>query len=445
MEKKRKISKKLMFAWPTRSMAISVLAVLVGYITFFATDFMGISPATAGIIFMISKIFDGFTDIAVGYLIDRTHSKLGKGRPYELALVGYCVTIILLFGAPEMGLKASYVYLFVMYTMINSVFLTFLNCNEAVYMANVIDDPSDSVTLASVNGFASMFIALFAGVIIPQLVKTLGTTRSGWLKIALIVAVPCTILGLIRFMLVKEKHQTSKAGESFTVMDMLRSITANKYILLFALMIFASNIGNGLAMNSGTYYAQYIIGDIGAQSILSIGSLGVIFSIVLTPVFSKKFGFIRVIKFTTIIGLAGYLVRLLNPSSVGMVFVSTLFGGLGFTNMFSFYTTFIIDCIDYGEWKTGVRREGVLSCAQSVTAKIGTAIGAGLVGILMSLSGYDGALAVQGASANGMIIGISSVVPAIFCLIQLIILHFYDLDKKLVDIRADLEKRRNNQ
>lgn len=64
--KTKKIPKRIFFGWPTRTLAVSMTGVLIGYVTFFATDFMGIPAATAGMIFMISKIFDGFTDIVAG-------------------------------------------------------------------------------------------------------------------------------------------------------------------------------------------------------------------------------------------------------------------------------------------------------------------------------------------------------------------------------------------
>ena len=67
--------------------------------------------------------------------------------------------------------------------------------------------------------------------------------------------------------------------------------------------------------------------------------------------------------------------------------------------------------------------------------------GAGLVGILMGAAGYQGALTVQPDSANTMIIALSAVVPAVFCLIQLILLHFYDLDQKIAGIREELAKK----
>lgn len=79
-----KLSKKTMLCWPTSTLSYAVGSVLMGYVTFYATDVMGISAVAAGMIFMISKIFDGVTDVIAGFLIDKTHTRFGKGRPYAL-------------------------------------------------------------------------------------------------------------------------------------------------------------------------------------------------------------------------------------------------------------------------------------------------------------------------------------------------------------------------
>lgn len=445
MEKKRKMSRKLLFAWPTKTAAITILSLVIGYITFFATDYLGLSVTTVGVLFMASQVFDGITDVIVGYLIDRTNSRLGKGRPYELALIGYVVCVILLFGTPEMGITATYVYVFVMYTLINSVFLTFLNCNDVVYMANVIDDPADSVSLSAICGFMSMVVAIIAGVAMPQLVKSFGTTRHGWFLLSVIVSVPCALLGLIRFMVIKERHQSSVQQERITFKSLFQTLISNKYILLFSLIILINCAGSTFQQNSETYYAQYIFGDVGTKSILSLAAFGMMIAMVIVPVLTKRFGFVKTMRLTTLVGLVGYIARLLNPDNLGYVFLCNLFSGLGFTVLISFGNTFIIDCIDYGEWKTGVRCEGVLACAKNFTSKIGTGIGAGMIGILLGMAGYDGTLAVQPDSANTMIICLGSVLPAVCCLLQLIVLHFYDLDDKIVDMRNDLAKRKEQR
>ena len=436
-EKKQGVSKKIFFGWPTLTISTSIAAVLFGYATYYATDILGLSAITVGIVFMISKIFDGVTDIIAGYLIEKVHSKMGKGRPWQLAIIGYWASMVLLFATPEMGVSASYVWLFVMYSMVNSVFMTMLNCSDPVYLSNSIDNSDQSVSVLAFTGFISLVFTMAGSMIVPQLVKTMGTTRAGWIKLSLIMAVPFTLLGLVRVLVIKEKKNTA-AAETPALKEMLHLLLSNKYIKLFALMILLSNIGSASYATIQTYYYTWIIGDIGIASIMSLSMLAIIVVIMLMPVLSKKFGFIKVIRVTTLLGMFGYLIRLVNLHSIPLLFVSNIISMMGFYTMFSFAATFVIDCIDYGEWKYGTRTEGTISCAQSVMAKIGSAVGAGMIGVLMGISGYNGAAAAQTESANVMIIMLYSVVPALFCLAQYILLKLYDLDKYLPQIREDL-------
>jgi sugar (glycoside-pentoside-hexuronide) transporter len=439
----KKIPAKIMLSWPTMTISTSVSAVLIGYATYYATDIMGLSAVTVGFIFMLSKIFDGFTDIVAGYFIDKTHSKMGKGRPWQLAIIGYWISIVLMFSAPEMGITASCVYLFVTYSMINSVFMTLISCSDPVYLSNALDDSRQSVSILAFAGFISLIFTMAASIILPQMIKTMGTTREGWIRLSLILAVPFTLLSLVRIFVIKEKRSVGKASaEKITLKDMIKLLFSNKYILIFALIILISNVGSSSYTTVQTYFYTWILGDIGIGSIMSLSMLPIILVVMIMPVLSKKFGFLRVIRITTLIGMIGYLIRLVNIRNVPLLFVSNVISMMGFYTMFAFAATFVIDCIDYGEWKNGIRSEGSISCAQSVTSKIGAAVGAGMIGLFMGFSGYEGSAAVQTASANTMIVVLYSVVPALFCLIQFILLKAYDLDKLLPQIRVDLDEKR---
>lgn len=440
--KNGKVTNRMQLFWSTEVISFGIAGIMMSYVTYFATNFMGIPAATAGIIFMLAKIFDGVTDIIAGYVIDRTNSKLGKGRPYDLAIVGYWISVVLLFSAPEMGISASCVYLFVMYSIINSVFVTLLNCSGSVYLSNAIEKTEQSISLASFSGFISFISVTIVSIILPQMVATMGMTRKGWGMIALILAVPSTLIGVIRFFTIKEIKKTDTVtADKFTMKEVLRLLIKNKYILLFAFVIFTSNIGSNIVSGVSTYYYLYIMHDIGLASLMALSMLAFVITLLFVPILSKKIGFMNIMRATSLIGMAGYLLRLLDVSSIPLLFMSSLFGMMGFYMMFSFAGTFVIDCMDYGEWKNGKRSEGIIASAQSVTAKIGTAIGAALVGILMGMAGYEGSLATQSASANTMIILLSSLIPAIFCFIQFILLLFYNLDKKLPQIREDLKSR----
>lgn len=435
--------RKIFWAWPTRTISYCIGAALLGMVTYFATDYMGISPATAGLIFMISKIFDGFTDLVAGWLIDRTHSKLGKGRPYELALIGYWLSMVLIYCAPEMGLAASCVYLFIMYTLANSIFLTLLTTCEAVYLRNALEDQDKNVSIYAFTGFISLIFTMIAAMILPRMVDTMGTTRQGWAKIALILAIPSTIVGLIRFFIVKErKNAVDPAQEKISIKEMVSAVGKNKYILILSVIILLSNIGTNLVNTVTTYFYQYIIGNLSLSSVMSLAMLAIVIVIIITPALSKKFGFMKVMRATSLIGAVGYAMRLIDIDNLALLFISTVLSMMGFYTFFAFTGTFVIDCMDYGEWKTGTRVEGAVTAVQSVASKIGTAVGLGLVGLLMELSGYNGVLEVQTSSANHMIIALFTIVPAIFCVLQYILLRIYNLDKQLPRIREELAQRR---
>lgn len=169
----KKVPFKTMVSWPAMTISTSVAAVLLGYATYYATDMLGLSAMTVGFLFMLSKVFDGVTDVVAGYLIDKAHFKMGKGRPWQLAIIGYWVSIVLLYSAPQMGVTASHVWLFVTYSMINSVFMTLLGCSEPVYLSNALDDSQQSVSVLAFTGFISLVFTMAASILMPQMVKTM--------------------------------------------------------------------------------------------------------------------------------------------------------------------------------------------------------------------------------------------------------------------------------
>jgi len=434
-------TKGKMIVFSSMTVSVGIGAILLGWVTFFATDYLGLSAAKVGLLFMISKIFDGFTDLVAGYIIDKSHSRLGKGRPYEFAQIGYWVCLVLMFVVPIMNEGLTYAWIFIMYTLANSVFLTLLNCSNPVYMANVIDRPEQTLTANAIIGVISMIASTLGGMIIPQLVATVGQTRLGWSVIAIGMGAIALVIGMLRFFIVKEKEGRNATTEIFTIKDTFNVITHNKYILIFSLVIFISNIGYNLTYGATNYYCTYVLGDVGLVSFMSLTMLSSVISLVITPIVAKKIGLTKFMRILSIISVVASLLRLINPYSLVLVFVTGFFCTIAFLTVWLYMNTFIIDCIDYGEWSTGIRSEGSITCVQSVFAKVGTAIGAGLIGVLMGISGYNGVLEVQPDSAINMLIIMYAIVPAVFALLQYIVLRFYNLDEKLPQIRKELAER----
>lgn len=124
-----------LMAWKSSDIAMAGLNVIVlGYLSIYCSDTLGIAPAVVGTVLMVSKIIDAFTDIFAGWLVDNTHTKLGKGRPYELAIVGVMLCSLGLFsGSPAWSNTLKVVWIFCMYTLVFSIFTTLRGAANTPY------------------------------------------------------------------------------------------------------------------------------------------------------------------------------------------------------------------------------------------------------------------------------------------------------------------------
>ena len=436
-----KLSLKFKGLWATGFISVCAVQAVMNYVQIFATDYLGLSVTLFGTLIMCSKFFDAFTDAVGGILVDKTHSKIGKGRPYDLALIGYWVCIILIFCPPHVGTTGKLIYVVVMYTLANAVFATLYNCGNTVYLANALDDQRQSVSAVAFAGVLGTFVTTIIGVILPQMIESMGEEPNGWLKIGLYVGIPMIVLGSLRFIFIKEKRNTKAATETFTIKEMFLSLAKNKIAIIIAAISLLNSIGINLYLGVSGYYCKYIMGDFGLSSIISLTLLAIVFLVMAMPALAKRFGLIRMLKICAIVGAGGFLLKLLNISSVPLLITSSLISTVGFYAFNSFVPALLIDSMDYGEWKNRIRCEGSITAANSLAGKVGTAVGMGLVGVLLGLAKYDGILDVQPQSANSMIIALYTWIPAAFCIIEYILFRAYDIEGKLPEIRAELAAR----
>ncbi|MFV0466645.1 MAG: MFS transporter [Lachnospiraceae bacterium] len=99
-----------------------------------------------------------------------------------------------------------------------------------------------------------------------------------------VIAIPMAIFGMIRFLVVKERHRSDmKVSQKFTVKEMFQLLKQNKYILIFALIIALANFGTNFTNSTSTYYYKYVMGDIGIGSIMSLSMVSMVFAIGITP------------------------------------------------------------------------------------------------------------------------------------------------------------------
>ena len=125
-----------LFLWKSRDIAFSAVSIIVlGYLSIFCTDALGMSAATVGTILMISRVIDAFTDLIGGYIVDRTHTRFGKARPYEFCILfEWLFTVLLFFANKTWAGPVKVAWIFIMYTFTYAVFNTLLDSSETPYM-----------------------------------------------------------------------------------------------------------------------------------------------------------------------------------------------------------------------------------------------------------------------------------------------------------------------
>lgn len=427
--------------WTLGSASPAICYMLISQLTYAMTESFAISAIYAGMIFLVSRILDGFTDIIAGMIIDRTHSKLGKGRVWDLCMVAAWIAAILCFSVPSgMTETMKLVYIFIMYNLYSSVFSTFVGCAEPIRMKNSMDEEG-RLHAVSVAAVISTILSALVGIIIPVLIPVITPLKFGWTLIAVIIGLPSIIFTLLRFFLMpeivdQEESVSSKKEDKIGFFESLKMLVNNRYTIIIFVVSLVRALVTAAGGSAGTYYFTYIYGDVAAASIPGMVSLVIFFAAALIPVLSEKFGNGKLCLYSTILGAAAYLLRCLMP--LNLVWYTLCSAVLGLCSIPASYLlpVMLIDVMDFSKWKNGKTPEGIISASRTISDKLGQGLGSAATGIILQFGALSG-----GGYSDASIMFLNNIFPAICWIIGSIALVFYNLDKKMPQIRTELEAR----
>lgn len=431
--------------WSTRGISAGLNVVLSMQIAFYCTDIIGLDATIVGTLFMVSKIVDAFTDLGFGYILDKTHTRWGKARPYEIFIVFEWLFTVLMFNIPDMSATLQYAWLFIMYTMINAVCATALGGIDSVYMARAFTTEANQIKAMSINGFLVMFASIVFNIVFPSFLAGAGTTKLGWSQMVLSMGVILSILGILRFVFCKEIVTDEAGGKkdapasALTLKESLGLLSKNKYLFIVVGLMLITFVINNM-QTATTYYFKYIVGDVEKQGTAAITSMIVVPALIFFPLLSKKFGTTKVLQGASLIGIIGMVIRTVGGTNMTTIIIGGLLFGIGTLPISMMINTYLIDCMDYGEWKTGVRVEGLVASIANFASKVGNGIAVGLVGLVMGLAGYDGMAATQTTATNGAIVFLYNIMPMILFVVMFILSLMYKVDSTRPQMEADLAK-----
>ena len=226
-----------------------------------------------------------------------------------------------------------------------------------------------------------------------------------------------------------------------------KSVLKNKYwFYLLGVNIFGVGVFT-VSMQMHLYYAESILGNVNFAS--QLNTFYTAPSLIITVVLfiagqmvnlnSKKIAFNAVA-----VQAVGVLMIMLAPKNLTVLLIGTVFKGIGNSCVIAMYLPMLGTTVEYGHWKTGVRTQAMLMGAYGTGQKIGNGLVSALLGIVMSVAGFDGTAAVQSSSALASISGLFIYLTLIFTVLELVCLKLYDLDKKYESIMKDLKARAEN-
>lgn len=421
-----------------------IYTITLSFLTFFYTDVLGMDAGLVGVIILISKIFDGISDLWAGNLIDHTHTKNGSARPWILrSAVLLAASYILLFTVPDCGKWGKALYVFVSYNFAMTVAFTILNCAVnalPVYMSN---DSSSRASAYSIRMIFAGVVQMVFSMVCLNIVDAMGGGQRGWILMSLIFSVLSLLVLLVTYFGTRETVTELRAEEEkVPFKTAIKAVLQNKYWFLVLGMIFVIVLHQVATLTVGVYYAKYILFDEKlAGSLVTYHHVGAGIGMLSMPFILKK----NISKKTAVVAaawcmIAGSLVALFRSSGIFLI-LSLALRGMGFGVVNSLYYGMLADSVDYGEWKTGIRSAAVTTSAGSVGQKLGSGIGTALIGIALSATGYDGLAAVQTASAISCIRFVFITFPIILYVLLLVLMRFYDLDGQLPSIKAELKCR----
>jgi GPH family glycoside/pentoside/hexuronide:cation symporter len=416
------------------------------FIIFFYTDVAGLAAGTVASIMLVSRLLDILTPV-MGVVVDRTHSKHGKCRPWLLWMaVPFGISTVLLFTVPNFGLTGKIIYAFVTYNLAFTVIYTAINTPYGALTALISQDQYQRSLLNLYRMILAIVGMIGINAITLPLVKAFGSGPQAWQKTFMCFGVVATVLFLITFAGTKERVKPASQQEIHKTVPLKAGLTAlihNKYWVLIAVMSIFIFVNIPGLLGSTIYYARTFLGDASYVGALMAALMGatLVGMFLLAPLL-KRYGKRNTALVGTLVTIVGQLLMFYAPRSLTVILVSLAIKGFGGAALMGTFYAMVADTIEYGEWKSGVRTEGLVYGASSFGSKLGTGLGAVLIGWVLGLGGYVGGSVTQSHAAEQAIKSLFLYIPLALLVGQLILLWFYHLDKEYPAIIAELQRRR---
>lgn len=430
------------------------------FLMVFYTKVLGISAGMVGVLFLVARCVDAFTDVTMGRIVDSVKpAKDGRFRPWIRRMCGpVALASFLMYqsGLAGASMTIKIIYMFVTYILWGSIFYTSINIPYGSMASVISSDADDRASLSTFRSVGATLAGLIIGVGGPMLVYSTDAAGNQivdggrFTMIAGAFSVFAVICYLLCYFLTTERVQIKPDPNAAKVSfgQTVKALITNRALL----GIIAAAILLLLASLMTQSVNQYLFVDYFKNSkALSIMSMcGIFPMLLLAPLavpITRKFGKKEVGAVGCITGgLAALLLFFMHTGNPWVYIGVNVIGYFGFGIFNLIIWAFITDVIDDQEVKTGKREDGTIYAVYSFARKIGQALAGGLGGFALGMVGYDSSVQVQTQSVADGIYNIATVVPGVLYIgVGLCLIFLYPLSKKKVEANVAILKERHKE
>lgn len=432
--------------------SLAVMGNIVGQLSYFYTDKVGVAVGSVGIALGVAKVVDAFTDVIVGNMID--HSKGGNEKYFKWLmrmLVPAATIMILMFTVPiQAGQIPSMLYILATNILLTAIILTILTTPFSAIQIVRTRSQQERNNMGVLRAVGSYGAGMFIVIATIPVTNALGGTQSAWIKYGFILALVVT-LGLVICYVNGKKvvfDQDAEADlkqeeENVPIQEAIRLLFRNKYWVIVLVFNLLTNITNTISGSSTAYYTKWIFGNDNLVALLGgLAFGGTIVGFLISQPLINKVG----VRKTVYIGSLGYAIsaaiRCLFPANLVVYAVTSILGSCVQLPLMCIYGVILGMAVDYNEYKYDKKLVATAAGAIGFGNKVGVGIGTAVLSLFLFLGHYDATLAVATDSMKMAIYGFANYLPILVNLLVFISFIGFDIEAKLPQMKAEIAQRR---
>ena len=445
--------------------ALLLNAVLATYLNVYYTDVLKLTNVWDGLFLMIfpivSKVIDAITNVAMGYIIDRTKTKQGKARPWLLLSAPLvAITGILLFTVPTGNETVQVIWIMISYNLFYSFAYTIYNMSHNLMVPLSTRNTTDRGGLSVFNQIATIMMSgILVALIFPMVIMPmLGVDREKWIFTMTLLSVIAFPLILLEYYFTKERVTEETADEEeekLSFVEQLKAIFADKYMLIIYGYFLIYTVGTCFKNLGLVYYCNYVLGTYNdgiTQTLVSVlGGIPMGIGIFAVWPLAKKFGKRNVTLWGFVLYAIGGAICWAFPTNMVIVLVGQFIKNIGGLPCAYVFMALFADVLDHMEWKHEFRCDGIAMSVYNIIAVAGVGVCTGFFNMMLAAAGYvaptlneagETIAAVQTQAVQDAITFAFVGLEVITAIILVVILAFLNVEKDIEQKQAEIQARR---